>query len=110
MEGAHCFNPPTRCRTTGLELPIHEYSHGVGCSVTGGFVYRGRRWPALTGHYIFGDLCGPLWALTLSGKTWTRTELLQTGLPIVSFGEDEGGELYLVDYYGTVYRIGVASP
>lgn len=109
MEGAHCFNPPTGCKTLGLELPIHEYSHSVGCSVIGGFVYRGRRWPALTGHYIFGDLCGPLWALTLSGKTWTRTELLQTGLLIVSFGEDEAGELYLVEYNGTVYRISAPS-
>lgn len=110
MEGAHCFNPPTRCRTAGLELPINEYSHSLGCSVIGGFVYRGRRWPGLTGHYIFGDLCGPLWALTPSGTSWTRTELLQTGLPIVSFGEDELGELYLVDYNGSVYRIRAASP
>jgi glucose/arabinose dehydrogenase len=111
MEGTHCFNPPTGCRTAGLELPIHEYSHSVGCSVTGGFVYRGLRFPRLGGHYVFGDFCGgPLWALTFNGKTWTRTELLETGLPIASFGEDEAGELYLVDYFGSIYRIAALSP
>ncbi len=110
MEGAHCFNPPTGCKTAGLELPIHEYSHSVGCSVIGGFVYRGRNWPGLVGRYVFGDLCGPLWALTPTGNTWTRTELLQTGLPITSFGEDEAGELYLMDYTGSVYRIRAPSP
>lgn len=110
MEGAHCFNPPTGCRTTGLQLPIHEYSHSVGCSVIGGVVYRGRGTPALAGHYVFGDLCGPLWALTLSGGIWKRTELLQTGMPIATIGEDETGELYLVDYNGGVYRIVVPAP
>lgn len=105
MEGAHCFSPPTGCRTRGLELPIHEYSHSVGCSVIGGFVYRGQSVPGLAGRYIFADLCGPLWALTPSGSTWTRTELLQTGLSISSLGEDQLGELYVVDYSGSIYKV-----
>ncbi len=110
MEGAHCYNPPTGCRTRGLELPIHEYPHSVGCSVIGGVVYRGRLTRALAGRYIFGDLCGPLWALTLNGDTWKRSELLQTGMPIVSIGDDETGELYLVDYNGGIYKIALATP
>ncbi len=104
MEGAHCFSPPTGCRTRGLVLPIHEYSHDLGCSVIGGFVYRGRI-RGLAARYVFADLCGPLWVLTPSGSTWTRTDLLQTGFSISSLGEDQAGELYLLDYGGTVYKI-----
>lgn len=110
MEGAHCFSPPTGCRTRGLELPIHEYSHAEGCSVIGGFVYRGRSVRGLAGRYIFADLCGPLWALTPSGSTWTRTELLQTGLSISSLGEDQLGELYVLDYSGSIYKVRRVTP
>ena len=110
MEGAQCFNPPTGCRTAGLELPINAYSHNEGCSVIGGFVYRGRLWRKLVGHHIYGDLCSPLFSLTPSGTGWRRTLLLQTGTFISSFGEDESGELYLVDYNGSVYGIRTVSP
>ncbi|MGH2349261.1 MAG: PQQ-dependent sugar dehydrogenase [bacterium] len=106
MEGAHCFAPPSGCNTAGLERPIAEYNHAAGCSVTGGYVYRGRRIPALAGRYLFGDYCsGTIWTLTASGDGWSTAPLLSTDLRISSFGEDEDGELYVVDHGGGVYRI-----
>ncbi len=107
MEGAHCFEPPVGCRTEGLELPIAEYDHSLGCSITGGYVYRGTQIENLIGRYVFGDFCsGRIWTLTPSGAgNWTMQELLDTRLSISSFGEDEQGELYVVDLNGAVYRV-----
>jgi glucose/arabinose dehydrogenase len=86
--------------------PIAEYSHAGGaCSVTGGYVYRGARIPALSGFYIFGDYCnGRLWTLVRFGGAWRLSALRDTSYSISSFGEDEAGELYLVDHNGSVYR------
>ncbi len=108
MEGWHCFNPPTGCRKAGLRLPIAEYDHAQGCSITGGYVYRGSRLPDLRGRYLFGDYCsGRLWVLTEGrGGRWRMTQLLSTGLQISSFGQDQEGELYVVDHRGGIYRIG----
>lgn len=107
MEGADCFKPAAGCNMTGLKLPIAEYDHSLGCSITGGYVYRGTRYPDLIGRYFFGDYCsGRLWSLTENSSSgWTMTELLQTRLNISSFGEGEDGELYVVDYNGAIYRI-----
>jgi glucose/arabinose dehydrogenase len=107
MEGAHCFNPPSGCSTTGLRLPVAEYSHAEGCSITGGYVYRGAQIPALRGHYLFGDFCsGRIWSLQEARPAvWIRDQLLQTTLALSSFGEDESGEVYAVDLNGTVYRL-----
>lgn len=107
MEGEHCFPAGTACNTSGLERPIVEYSHALGCSVTGGVVYRGARYPALLGKYLFGDYCsGRIWALGATGPDkWEMTELLQTQMRIASFGEDEAGEAYVVDHGGSLYRI-----
>jgi hypothetical protein len=106
MEAFNCYNPASNCNQSGLTLPISDYGHGEGCSVTGGYVYRGNALPALRGAYIFGDYCsGNIWTLRLDGATWTRTLLLETPYFISSFGEDEAGELYLTDINGgTVYR------
>ncbi len=107
MEGSQCYDPPTLCNTQGLELPIAEYDHSLGCSVTGGYVYRGRQYPALVGHYLFGDYCsGRIWSLTEdSSGRWTMRQLLDSPLSISSFGEDEQGELYVVHYGGAIYRV-----
>ncbi len=107
MEGFHCFNPPSNCDQSGLTLPIHEYSHGEGCSVTGGYVYRGHEIPELVGVYLFGDFCsGTIWGLQqVEPGVWERVVLLHTELQLSSFGEDESGELYAIDLRGTVYRI-----
>ena len=57
MEGNHCYQPSSGCNRTGLTLPVFEYGHGEGCSVTGGYVYRGTAIPELNGHYFYGDFC-----------------------------------------------------
>jgi glucose/arabinose dehydrogenase len=106
MEGAHCFNPPSGCAMTGLILPIIEYAHPEGETVIGGFVYRGSALPALAGSYVFGDFIGgQIWSAAESSGTWNRTILLSTSRSISSFGEDAAGELYLVDYTGSVLKI-----
>ena len=86
--------------------PIGEYSHvGGRCSVTGGHVYRGAKIPALAGFYVFGDYCsGELWTLVRFQGRWRLSSLRDTPYAISSFGEDDAGELYLVDLNGSVYR------
>jgi glucose/arabinose dehydrogenase len=90
----------------GDTKPVAEYSHAGGqCSVTGGYVYRGAKIPALTGFYFFGDYCaGRIWALIKLGGHWNMTLVRDTSYQISSFGEDDSGELYLVDLSGAVYR------
>ncbi len=107
MEGTLCHSPPSGCSTPGLIAPIHEYGREVGGSVIGGYVYRGTAIPSLVGKYVFGDfLSGQIWTLTQdSSGRWQREELLNAGFPISSLGEGEAGELYLVNYRGSVYRM-----
>lgn len=95
---------------TGDAKPIAEYSHGGGrCSVTGGYVYRGAKIAALAGFYIFGDYCtGGLWTLVRFGGSWRLSPLRDTPYAISSFGEDDSGELYVVDHKGAVYRFDIA--
>ena len=102
MEGRHCFSPGKGCETKGLELPIHDYGHDEGCSVTGGYVYRGKAIPALVGHYLFSDYCtGTLWSLVRDREGHaTVSTLLESRRQVSSFGEDEAGELYLCDHAG----------
>jgi len=107
MEGAHCFGSPNSCDRSGLILPIAEYGREGGCSVTGGYVYRGSRIRELMGRYLFADYCsGRLWILSegAAGR-WSMNTLLDSGLRVSSFGEDQDGELYVVDHGGAIYRI-----
>jgi hypothetical protein len=103
MEGSNCFTD-RNCDQAGLVLPIAEYSHQGGhCSITGGYVYRGTEQPTLDGVYFYGDFCsGAIWGLRLGNEP---VLLLETDLAISSFGEDEAGEVYVVDLRGAVYRI-----
>jgi hypothetical protein len=105
----HCYPPGTAtCDTTGITMPVSEYDHTLGCSVTGGFVYRGGAYPQMNGLYFFADYCsGRIWGLDQpSAGVWRRTELLDTTHNITSFGLDRGGELYLTDGSdGGVYRV-----
>ena len=106
MEGSLCFLSPS-CSSAGLTLPVAEYDHGAGdCSVTGGYVYRGSS-PALRGTYLYGDFCsGRIWGLRHNGVAWENRLLLDSTLQISTFGEDEGGELYVADYAaGAIFRI-----
>jgi glucose/arabinose dehydrogenase len=108
MEGTHCFNPASNCDDGSLVLPILEYSHSLGCSITGGYRYRGAEMPEHFGTYVFGDFCsGRIWGGTENVETgaWTSTELVDSDLLISTFGEDEQGELYVADLNGTLYRI-----
>ncbi len=113
MEGTHCY--PTsisNCNKNGLMLPISEYSHADGCSVTGGYVYRGNLLNELSGAYIYGDFCsGKIWALRFNGSQVTENvQLLDTQLQISSFGEDAAKELYVLSFDGKIYRLASAGP
>ena len=102
MEGSRCYNP-RRCDPQGLEPPVAEYANASGrCSITGGYVYRGAAVPRLAGLYVYADFCsGEIFAL----RGTTQSVLLDTTLAVSSFGEDEAGELYVVDHRGGVYRV-----
>jgi glucose/arabinose dehydrogenase len=91
-----------------LVSPIFQYTHARGCSVTGGFVYRGRARPALRGRYVFGDYCsGTVWSLRVVGGRATAVRVEPFTIPnLSSFGEDPAGELYAVSQSrGAVYRL-----
>lgn len=105
MEGFDCYEPASGCVETGMTLPVNTYDHSLGCSVTGGYVYRGTAYPSMRGIYLFADYCtGRIWGLNPS--TWARTQLIDTSHYISSFGEDESGELYLTTMGGgDVYRV-----
>jgi glucose/arabinose dehydrogenase len=108
MEGLSCFSA-SGCDQSGLTLPVAEYAHvGGNCSVTGGYVYRGVAFPQWHGIYFYGDYCsGRIWALAPDGVGgWATTEVMDTPLTLSSFGEDEAGELYALDYgAGVIYRL-----
>lgn len=97
-EGMHCFGSDT-CPADGMVDPVAEYTHDEGCSVTGGYVYRGAALPQLAGAYIYGDYCsGTIWALRRDAAgAWQSSRLLASNASISSFGEDQAGELYLTD-------------
>ena len=107
MEGLHCFKPSSGCNMTGLILPITEYDHSQGDAVIGGYVYRGAAIPRLSGTYLFSDFeSGTIWGLTENSTgQWTRSQLIAGGRNISSFGRDEAGELYVLDYSGSLLRI-----
>jgi glucose/arabinose dehydrogenase len=101
-EGSSCFAPRVGCSVAGLTLPINSYGRGEGGSVTGGYVYRGRRLPGFRGKYIFGDFSsGTVFALSeKSDGSWSRETVFESERLISSFAEDRSGEVYLVDYSG----------
>jgi glucose/arabinose dehydrogenase len=101
----------TACDTGGgcdaFVAPVSGFDRDEGCVVTGGFVYRGSVIPDLHGVYLFADYCsGRVWGLVRdASNAWIRLDPVETGLRISSFGEDAGGELYVVDIQGAVYRL-----
>lgn len=112
MEGAHCFPAGSQCGTAGMTLPVLEYGRGDGCSVTGGYVYRGSALPGLRGHYFYSDYCqGWLRSFRFTGgQASDRREWEVGGVGnVTSFGEDGGGELYVVTAGGRVFRVVAAS-
>lgn len=111
MEGMECFSR-ANCSTQGLFLPVAvtgTHADG-GCAVTGGYVYRGPSLPEWQGIYLFGDFCnGYVWGLRSLAVGWDQRLLFQTPYRITSFGEDEAGELYLLDRQGGIYRLARAG-
>ncbi len=91
-----------------VTMPVIEYLHDIGCSVTGGYVYRGSNLPELEGQYFYGDYCSGLIWLVEPGA-WEPEIFMNTDFVISSFGEDEDGELYVVDYKGGIYRLELAT-
>jgi glucose/arabinose dehydrogenase len=108
MEGPECFAEPS-CDPSELEPPVVAYDHGEGCSVTGGFVYRGSAIPALQGHYFYSDFCaGWVRSFRLEGGAAVdqfEWPTLAPGGSVPGFGRDAAGELYLLTAEGGVYRI-----
>jgi glucose/arabinose dehydrogenase len=105
LEGTHLYNANEEPQ--GMVAPIAEYNHSDGsCSVTGGYVYRGAAIEDLQATYLFSDYCSGVirYAYRDTSGAWQSAVLMQTGMQVSSFGEDEAGELYLVDYGGTVYQ------
>jgi hypothetical protein len=88
-------------------MPVAEYSHSLGCSVTGGYVYRGASVAAAQGRYFYGDYCsGRIWSLQVSGgkATDVRLESLRVS-QLTSWGQDARGEVYAVSGSGTIYKL-----
>ncbi|NDJ76612.1 MAG: PQQ-dependent sugar dehydrogenase [Chloroflexi bacterium] len=109
-EGTHVYSGATPA--SDVVMPVLEYDHSSGrCSVTGGYVYRGTAIPGLQGYYVYGDWCsGTIWtARQTEDGTWEASVSLESGYNINSFGEDENGELYLLDNSGAVLRFDPAG-
>ena len=105
-EGSNSYDPVGCGPVENYTFPVWEYSHAFGCSVTGGYVYRGRLFADMTGIYFYGDFCsGRIWGLSFDGTNWQNTQYLDSTLSITSFGEDVNGEVYVVDFNGGVYRL-----
>ncbi|HJP57756.1 MAG TPA: PQQ-dependent sugar dehydrogenase [Gemmatimonadales bacterium] len=107
MEGTACYQ--SGCTRGGLTLPVTEYTHADGCSITGGYVYRGQALPALAGTYFYGDFCSG-WVRSFryaGGRATDPREwpMLKPGGQITSFGEDAAGELYLTVAEGKVFKV-----
>jgi glucose/arabinose dehydrogenase len=116
MEGNACFDPPG-CSSAGLTFPVLTYPHSDGCSVTGGYVYRGSALPILAGRYLYADYCrGWVRSFTYyNGSAVDRIDWsteLSPGTLVTSFGQDNAGELYVMTARGSLFRIvpQVANP
>jgi hypothetical protein len=107
MEASHCFNAET-CDADGLTEPVFEYSHSEGCSIIGGYVYRGERLTGLQGNYFFGDYCqGWVNSVRVVNGAATDRRDWQLGFigHILGFGRDAAGELYVLTTTGSVFRL-----
>ena len=107
MEGSHCYTDSGgSCERSGLEPPVAEYDRDGGCSVTGGYVYRGSRLPELSGAYVYGDYCsGKIWALRHDGSQITeQRQIVDSDLTIPSFAQSPSGEIFILSFDKKIYR------
>lgn len=112
MEGNHCASGLV-CDDTGLVPAVLEYDHDTGCSITGGFVYRGKELPELAGQYFYSDYCTAI----LRSLTWKDGKVVATAdykaaidpqnqlAKVSTFGEDHDGEMYIVSEEGTIWKV-----
>ncbi len=107
LEGFHTFKNNNETNINTLTMPVVEYNHSEGCSVTGGYVYRGEQYKELDGTYFFGDFCtGTIWGLRNRNGEWEFANFLKTDHMISSSGMDQGGNIYIVDFKsGDIYKI-----
>jgi glucose/arabinose dehydrogenase len=112
MEGNHCYPPGADCSTEGLTAPVTEYGHDKGCTVVGGYVYRGSTYPDLAGVYLFADYCtGLIFAIDPGTDEFREPVQVGTGgNGISAFGEDAAGELYVTLLNGDVSRLVLGNP
>jgi glucose/arabinose dehydrogenase len=106
MEATHCYNA-SGCSSAGLTQPVLEYGHGDGCSVTGGYVYRGSAVPGLRGLYFYSDYCnGWVRSFRWDGTRAADQRAWDVGSigSVTSYGEDSRGELYITSSNGRLYR------
>jgi uncharacterized repeat protein (TIGR03806 family) len=110
-EGFHEYNTAGCDLNAVYRFPVTEYSHTLGrCSVTGGYVYRGSSIPALQGIYLYADYCtGEIWGLYNASGIYTPQLLADAPFRIVSFGQDNAGELYVLGRTGEIMRLVEAS-
>ena len=125
LEGFHVYDEALKKQLkSDFASPIAEYDHSLGISITGGYVYRGKQFPALEGKYFFGEWSGRLFYLEQNGADWERKALSlgdneegKVDFRVNSFGEDEDGEVYVVGQQkvgatstsGVIYRITLAG-
>ena len=130
MEGNHCYPEDSKCNSDNLTMPVFEYPNNAnyaktlfgikqpnmdGCSITGGYVYRGNELVDMDGRYIFGDYCtGKIWSIVVNEnesinlKNHTDSIMNSIGKKefyLSSFGEDNKGEIFIIDYNGTIYKL-----
>ncbi len=109
FEGTNSFNSTCGPNAGSSLPPIAQYGRSLGQSVTGGYVYRGTAIPSLVGRYVFGDFAtGRLWHIardTTPTATLSTANSISTGLGIASFGQGSDGEIYIVNYSGTIHRL-----
>lgn len=113
-EGYHCYNPSGNCDTSGLTSPVWEYAHDDqgGYSLTGGYVYRGSKFPELYEKYLFADfVSGRIWALTYNNSGSADVSLLiSSRKAISSFGVDDRNEIYICSFDGNIYSLAYSDP
>lgn len=104
FEGDTLYRAPAIQNTT---MPVATYSHSEGCSVTGGYVYRGESIPEIDGYYLYGDFCnGRVWWLVRDENgEWQNGVLFETDMQLSGFAQDLSGEVYMLDHRGGVYKI-----
>lgn len=105
VEGSECYTGSGCDKTTSV-APVVAYDHSKGCSITGGYVYRGAAYPEIAGLYLYTDYCsGTVWSLTRGDNTFSSSILLEGVDSVTSFGEDNAGEMYAVDDNGNLRKL-----